>query len=150
MEKCLGVIPNSHKDVNSYNFNMKNNVVNLLCNKGDIILFNANLIHVGTLNQKDDNLRIQMKITHKEDIDSLSYFQNYNKVLKRENNLPFFMKHAHKNLSCMFPIMSNLTQNEIIETSGGSDKGANIGIFQKLYSLLFYGNSNFYDLPNAY
>jgi ectoine hydroxylase-related dioxygenase (phytanoyl-CoA dioxygenase family) len=150
MEKCLGVIPNSHKDVNSYNFNMKNNVVNLLCNKGDIILFNANLIHVGTLNQKDDNLRIQMKVSHKDDIEVLSYYENYNKVLNEDNKLPLSIRKIQKNFSCMFPIISNLTQKENIQSSRGTVNGANISIFQKIFSYLFYGNSNFYDLPNAF
>lgn len=52
MEKCLGVIPQSHKDVNSFNFNFTERVTNVVCNKGDIILFNANLIHVGALNSR--------------------------------------------------------------------------------------------------
>lgn len=148
-EKCLGVIPYSHTDVNSYNINF-NNVVNYLpCKKVDAILFNANLIHVGALNKKD-NLRIQMKISHKDDLESLSYFEDYNKILNQENNLPYIIKHTQKNLSCMFPFVSNLSQNEIINSSGGSDNGAKIGTFQKIFSYIFYGNSDFYDLPNAF
>ena len=148
-EKCLGVIPYSHYDVNSYNINF-NNVVNYLpCKKGDAILFNANLIHVGALNKKD-NLRIQMKISHKDDLEALSYYENYNKVLNQDNNLHYNIKHTQKNLSCMFPFVSNLTQDETINSSRGSDNGAKIGIFQKMFSYIFYGNSDFYDLPNAF
>lgn len=150
MDKCLGVIPSSHKNVNSYNINFHNSVMNLLCNKGDIILFNANLIHVGALNEKPDNLRIQMKITHKDDIELLSYYEDYNKVLDKNNELPFYLKKIQKNISCMFPGISNLTQSENIKSSRGTDNGANIGLFQKAFSYLFYGNSNFYDLPNAF
>lgn len=150
MDKCLGVIPSSHKNVNSYNINLNNSVLNLLCNSGDAILFNANLIHVGALNAKPDNLRIQMKLTHKDDIEVLSYYEDFNKVLDKDNNLPFMMKKIQKNASCMFPGISNLTQNENIKTARGSDNGANIGIFQKIFSYLFYGNANFYDLPNAF
>ena len=80
MEKCLGVIPTSHKDVNSFNVNPTNKVETLLCKKGDAILFNANLIHVGTIQSKDDHLRIQMKVTHREDIPTLSYYQDFNKI----------------------------------------------------------------------
>ena len=150
MDKCLGVIPSSHKNVNSYNINLNNSVLNLLCNSGDAILFNANLIHVGALNTKPDNLRIQMKLSHKDDIEVLSYYEDFNKVLDKDNNLPFMMKKIQKNASCMFPGISNLTQNENIKTARGSDNGANIGIFQKIFSYLFYGNANFYDLPNAF
>ena len=30
------------------------------------------------------------------------------------------------------------------------ESGIKIGLFQKIYLYLFYGNSNFYDLPNAF
>jgi hypothetical protein len=151
MEKCLGVIPQSHLDRNSYNINITDQVKNLVCKEGDIILFNANLIHVGTINaSKNDHLRIQMKVSHKEDLQVLSYYQNYNKVLKEENKLPTFLRNAQKNLSCMFPIVSNLTQKENIMSARGSDNGAQIPWFQKVFSYFFYGNSHFYDLPNAF
>jgi len=84
MEKCLGVIPKSHKGV--YTINIKNQVIHLACEKGDMIMFDANLIHVGALNQKDDNLRIQMKITHKDDRDVIDYYENYHKVMNQIDN----------------------------------------------------------------
>jgi len=149
MEKCLGVIPKSHKDKNDYNTNFGNAVVNLQCNTGDAILFNANLIHVGTFNEKNDYLRVQMKLAHKEDIKVLSYYQDYNKVLKIDNVLPRSLLQFQKNMSCMFPVVSNMTQYEIIKSSRGSDNGAQISVFQKIFSFLFYGNSNYYDLPNV-
>jgi len=145
MEKCLGVIPKSHHDINSFNYNHNDEVKNIICKKGDCILFNANLIHVGALNEKEDNLRIQMKITHKEDIKHLSFYNNYNKVQDQNNNLPFFLKKAQRKLSCMFPIISNYTKTEIKETVNGKE----ISLIQKIYSFLFYGNSNFYNLKNA-
>jgi ectoine hydroxylase-related dioxygenase (phytanoyl-CoA dioxygenase family) len=150
MEKCLGIIPNSHKDLNSYNVNLFENVVNIPCKKGDVILFNANLIHVGCINKKDDNLRIQMKVSHKDDIDKLQYYQNFNKILNKDNNLPVFLRKGQLQFSCMFPILSNLTQNENIRTARGSDNGVEVGLPQKTFSYLFYGNPDFYDLPNAF
>ena len=77
MKKCLGILPNSHTDKNAYNINLFQNVVNIPCKKGDVILFNANLIHVGCINKKEDNLRIQLKVSHKNDIDTLQYYQNF-------------------------------------------------------------------------
>lgn len=148
-EKCLGVVPNSHVYPHSFSVNFSNVVHYLPCKKGDAILFNANLIHVGALN-KQDNLRIQMKVSHKDDLQTLSYYQNYNKVLERENNVPFMLKHIQKNASCMFPFLSNLTQNENIRTARGTDNGVQIGMLQKIFSYLFYGNSEFYVLPNAF
>jgi len=149
MEKCLGVIPHSHKDVNSYNINFSDPVSHLVCKKGDIILFNANLIHVGALNSKDDNLRIQMKVTHKDDIEAIPYYNNYNKILNEDNNMPFLIRKAQRKLSCLLPIVSNLSQKEIQRTSGG-EGGKEISMFQKIFSSLFYGNSSFYNLPNAF
>jgi len=150
MEKCLGVIPKSHTSEYSHMVNFNNALENILCKKGDIILFNANLIHVGALNKKHDNIRIQMKVTHKDDIPVLSYFQDYNKILNKDNTMPHSVLSFQQNLSCMVPYISNLTQGEIIKSVRGSDNGATISTPQKIFSYLFYGNSNFYDLPNAF
>lgn len=150
MEKCLGVIPTSHKDVNSFNVNPTNKVETLLCKKGDAILFNANLIHVGTIQSKDDHLRIQMKVTHREDIPTLSYYQDFNKILKKDNTMPKELLQFQKNVSCMFPYVSNLTQSDNIQSARGTDNGEKVGLPQKVFSYCFYGNSDFYDLPNAF
>ena len=150
MEKCLGVIPQSHKHVNSFNFNFTENVTNVVCNKGDIILFNANLIHVGALNSRDDNLRIQMKITHKDDLDAIDFYNNYNKILNEDNNMPFYVRKLQQKLSCMFPVLSNYTQKEVQTSSEQSKTAKDISIAQKIYSYVMYGNSNFYNLPNAF
>jgi hypothetical protein len=150
MEKCLGVIPTSHLKKKSFSINITDQVMNIVCNPGDAILFNANLIHVGTINTKDDNLRCQMKLSHSEDIPLLGYYQNFNKVLNQPNELPLFLRHIQKRASCSLPIISDLTQSENIRTARGSDNGVDIGIFQQLFSYLFYGNKKFYDLPNAF
>jgi len=146
MDKCLGVIPKSHHDINSFNYNPEDQVVNLLCKKGDAILFNANLIHVGALNYKDNNLRIQMKVTHKDDIEAIPYYNNYNKILDQDNYMPFLLKKAQRKLSCMFPIIADVTQTEVQQNATGHDTS----IAQRIFSYVFYGNSNFYKLPNAY
>ena len=150
MDKCLGVIPQSHKDVNSFNFNFTEKVTNVVCNKGDIILFNANLIHVGALNSRDDNLRIQMKITHNDDLGAIDFYNNYNKILNEDNNMPFYVRKMQQKLSCMFPILSNYTQNEVQSSSEEAKTSKDISIIQKIYSYVMYGNSNFYNLPNAF
>ena len=149
MEKGLGVIPSSHKNVNSYNINLNNSLINIPCKMGDILLFNSNLIHVGGLNKNPDNLRIQMKLTHKDDIEHIAYYENYNKVLNKDNNVPFIFKKIQKNASCMFPGISNLTQSENVKMGNQNEK-TNLGLFEKLYSYIFYGNASFYDLPNAF
>jgi hypothetical protein len=147
IDKCLGVIPKSHLSPTNHAINLTNDLRNIECNKGDAIIFNANLIHVGTINPH--NMRIQMKITHKDDLETLNYYQNFNKVLNKENNISTPILRMQRNLTCMFPYMSNLSQNDNIKSARGTDNGAEITWGQKVFSRLFYGNKDFYDLPNV-
>jgi len=148
MDRCLSVIPKSHTHVDSYFTNFNGGLHTVLCNQGDAILFNANLIHAGCINEKDDHLRIQLKVSHRDDIPKLAYYQNYNKVLNESNSIPRYIRKLQKHISCMFPGVSNYTQQENISSARGSDNGAKIGYGQKLFSYLFYGNENYYDLKN--
>jgi hypothetical protein len=67
-QKCLSVYPESHTSWFSHFFNFVEPLTDISCGKGDIIIFNANLIHVGTILPDPDNLRIQLKATHRDDI----------------------------------------------------------------------------------
>ena len=149
MEKCLGVIPKSHIDPNSFGINLTNKVENILCSKGDVLLFNANLIHTGTINKLNNKLRIQMKVSHKDDISKLSYYSNYNKILKEENNVIYPIKKISQNLSCMFPIISNYTQNDIKKSKDIHDS-SDIPLSQKIFSYIIYGKKDYYNLPDAF
>ena len=91
-----------------------------------------------------------MKITHKDDFDTLNYYQNFHKVANQESHVPKHIQKLQRSLSCTFPVISDMTQNTNIQTSRGSDNGASIPPHQKVFSFIFYGNSNFYDLPNAF
>ena len=146
MEKCLGVIPESHKSKHSYAINLTNQVEHVACKKGDILLFDANLIHVGALNEKEDNLRIQMKITHNADVEILDYYEDYNKVLNQPNHLPKSMVKFQRDVSCMFPIVSTLTQNDAMKQSTLKTQSH----ISKAFSYVFYGNSDFYNLKTAF
>ena len=146
MEKCLGVIPTSHNNLNSFQVNISDPVKHIICSKGDVILFDANLIHVGSLNKKKDNLRIQLKITHKDDLEALTYYQNYNKVLNEDNHLPWFITHTQQKMSCLFPSIADLTQKDNINATIKEENNS----FQQWFSYLFYGNKNFYNLKNVF
>jgi len=150
MGKCLSVLPKSHQDPNSYFFNFTQTLTDIPCKKGDVLLFNANLIHVGTFNEKEDNIRVQLKVTHREDIKHILYYEDFNKVLNQENELPLVLRKAQRSLSCTFPGISDLTQGENIRTARGSDNGVTIGPGLQWFSYLFYGNKDFYNLPNAF
>jgi ectoine hydroxylase-related dioxygenase (phytanoyl-CoA dioxygenase family) len=152
MEKCLSVIPESHltENENSYWTNFTQPLYDILCKPGDAVIFNANIIHVGTFNKKDDNLRIQLKVTHKEDIDKIAYYENFNKVLNTDNKWPLTVRQIQRSVSCTFPGLSDLTQGENIRSARGTDNGINVGIMQQIFSYIFYGNADYYDLPNAF
>jgi len=150
MDKCLGVIPGSHKSLYKNAINLTDGVKDIICSAGDVILFNANLIHSGTIIEKDDNLRIQMKVSHPDDLEVLSYYKNYNKVLTKDNSIPKFMRKIQHGISCSFPGISDITQSENIKTSRGTVDGAEISTIQKLFSWIFYGRTDFYDLPNIF
>jgi len=150
MKKCLGVVPESHKVKGSYGFNLFDPIENIICKPGDMILFNANLIHVGTLVDKNDNIRIQMKVSHEDDIETLSYYENFNKVLEKDSNIPKPIRQIQMAASCAVPFISDMTQDINKDSARGTVEGAKIGTAQKLFSYMFYGNSTFYDLPNAF
>lgn len=111
MEKCLDIIPESHKSAQANLINITDYTESVICSKGDALLFNANLIHSGSLNKRQSNPRIQMKISHKVDREeTLGFFQQYNKVLNKESNHPKWAKNLQKHISCVAPVFSQLTQ----------------------------------------
>jgi len=150
MEKCLGVIPKSHLNKSSFMLNIKDPIMNILCNPGDAILFNSNIFHVGTMNEKDDHLRCQMKITHKEDLELLGYYQNFHKVMIQDNKVHPFIRHIQKRASCISPIISDLTSDENKRGARGSENGVKPGYLQQIFLYFFYGNKDYYDTPNVF
>lgn len=149
MDSCLDVIPKSHKSMFQHSVNWTDETKRIKCNPGSAILFNANLIHTGSFNKKPNNMRIQMKITHKDDFEAIKYYQNFNKYLNKENNVPESLRKIQKHVSCQLPVISDVTQNTNIKTARGTSHGAKIPFSQKIFSLIAYGNPNYYDLPDA-
>ena len=136
---CLGVIPGSH---DGRSLNLTEGLYSVVCSKGDMILFNANLVHAGMLGPKSDNIRIQMKMTHKDDRAVIDYYENFNKVAERDNTLPMSIKKVHQQLSCLAPALADLSQGEIRDSGTSTSK--------KVFSKIVYGDSGFYDLPDAF
>jgi hypothetical protein len=106
MGKCLDVLPESHQSM-KHNYNWTDYTQTILCGKGDALLFNANLVHNGSLTDREENMRIQMKLSHKSDLETLSFYNQYNKVLNpSEDTTPMFYKQVQKHVSCQFPVLS--------------------------------------------
>lgn len=139
MPKCLDVIPSSHMDPTSYQFNSTDHTQTLTCTPGDAILFNANLIHSGSLNQDENHLRIQMKLSHRDDLEVLRFYTNYNKVLNQENPSPYWVKATQKHISCQFPVIStylkDYDQNATTASSSSSSSFFS-GLFVDLENIL--------------
>ena len=148
MDKCLGIIPQSHQNRNQPIY-LPNSVQDVVCQKGDILLFDANIIHTGIILETPDNLRIQMKISHKDDISKLSYYTNYNKIMNESNTMPIAVQRMQQTASCMFPIISDYTQTDVKNTTN-YQTDSDIPFHQRVFSYLFYGKSNYYNLDNAY
>lgn len=62
-KKCLNVVKGSHKG-NSIDEVLKT----IKCKPGQAILFDAHLVHSGVYQDTQNNLKIQMKIAHRDDI----------------------------------------------------------------------------------
>jgi ectoine hydroxylase-related dioxygenase (phytanoyl-CoA dioxygenase family) len=125
MDRCLDIIPKSHVDVNKNLINITDITESVTCSKGDAILFDANLIHSGSFNKKEDNIRIQMKVSHINDIDkSLGFFQNYHKVLNKSKNNPLWRNKLEKHISCVLPGISQFTHKYDKNVNKDTDKNS--------------------------
>jgi len=139
MEYNLDVIPCSHKNT-TMDLYVTDTTKSIQCNKGDAILFDAGIVHSGSFNKNKNNKRIQMKITHKDDIESLNFYEKYNKILDKDINKSEYISRFEKYFSCQFPFISDVVNSEI--------KSDNQSYIKKLYSKIFYNNENFYKLPD--
>lgn len=134
MKSCIDVIPKSHKERNKIYITKSINSVP--CEPGQAILFDANLIHSGAINDKNDNKRIQMKVTHKDDLQNLKEFDKYYRVGDISKDTSMKTTLFYRRLSCFLPGISDLTAN-----------GKRIPEFiQKIFKKLVYGNVNNYKL----
>jgi len=139
MNKCLDVIPTSHKSKDAYNYNLTDYTQTVYCKQGDAILFNANLIHNGSLHETDNGyMRIQMKISNKVDHEVLNFYNNYNKMLNSENNTPNSIQYAQKHISCQFPAISSLIkQYDFNKDSNATATLQYSSIFANIFSNAF-------------
>lgn len=149
MDNNLDIIAGSHRHKFLPMINITDKTKTVHVKKGGLIIFDANLIHAGSYNKNPNNPRIQMKISHIDDLDSLRFYQNYNKYLDLDNKVSSVYQKIQKHFSCQFPFLSDLNQTKSIMTTQNNSSGEKIPWTQRLFSLLFYGRSDYYDLPNG-
>ena len=133
MGKCLDVIPESHLSM-KHNYNWTDYTQTVPCSKGDALLFNANLVHNGSLTERQENTRIQMKISHKSDLDTLSFYNQYNKVLNPVDTTPMLYKQIQKHVTCQFPVISQYVKQF---DNNKSDKEHPSSPFSSIFSSFF-------------
>jgi len=108
MDRCLDVIPGSHKG-KEHNVGITDHTQTVHCLTGDVLLFNANLVHSGSLNDGAFP-RVQLKVSHRDDHAKLDYYQDYHKVMNEEMGYSTAVQHLQKHLTCTFPVISEWTK----------------------------------------
>lgn len=135
MESCLDIIENSHKSIRYLPY-VVDFTKHVQCKVGDVLLFNSNLLHAGSINNTTNiNPRIQMKLCHKDDRKILNFYEKYSKIINEKNNASKFMQHLGRYISCQSP---NTTEIANYYVNGKSFKPPN------WFMNLFYGNTNFF------
>ncbi len=135
MERCLDVVDKSSQSQNGVF--LTDPTESVQCSPGGALLFDANLIHSGSINDKPNHKRIQMKLTHVEDLATIDYFNGYNKKLDSENKNPLFVSKMQKHFSCQLPVMSDMFKSSAAKP------------LEQMFSKIFYGNEKFYDLKSV-
>jgi hypothetical protein len=142
MKKCLDVTPGSHKHFGMYK---DDKTETFMCKPGSIILFDADLVHSGSLSDNKDNRRIQLKVCHKEDEQKLKFYDNYHKILDKPNVNSAFSKKIQKQLTCAYPLFSDLTQGNNKNYISGK-----MSETEKIFSKMFYSDKDYYKLEDAF
>lgn len=134
MENCLDVIDRSY--TKKYEMYAHDPTQSIKCNAGDAVLFEAGLTHAGSFNRNPNNLRIQMKLTHRDDFEALKFYTNYEKVLEKEPTNSETERRFWKHLTCQMPFWSDVGVNNTATYDSE---------FFKRWIGYFYGDSNFYN-----
>ena len=137
MDACLDVIPKSHKERRM--MYMTKSLESIPCKPGQAIIFDADLIHSGSINKHNDNKRIQMKIVHKDDLETLDFLNNYHKVGDATKETSLQNTLFYRKLSCTLPGISDLTKNG----------NALPPMLNSLYKKIVYGDEDNYKLKNV-
>jgi hypothetical protein len=82
-----------------------------------------------------------MKLSHYDDIENIQMYEQYNKTLNKNTQIPNSIVAFQKHMSCQVPLMADLTT-----TAENAEKES---VFSRMFSKVFYGDSNFYTLDNV-
>jgi hypothetical protein len=138
MDSCLDVIAGSHRRGDFINVSQP--LESVSCDPGQAILFNADLIHSGSINDSEDNhRRVQMKLIHKDDVGKIPQFDDYHKVVDASKSNSRWYTTFVRNASCTFTGVADAFKN-----------GENAPDFmKKVYKVIAYGGDDRYKLHNV-
>lgn len=144
MNNCLDIVPGSHKldNIGIYSYDMTKTYK---CKPGSIILFDANMVHSGSLDSQTPNRRIQFKIAHKDDFQALTFFDKYHKIVDKPNNNGQWSKQLQKHLSCQFPWVADITQGQNKNYIKGD-----LSLMDRFFSKILYSDPNYYRLEDVF
>jgi hypothetical protein len=145
MQDCLDVTPGSHKP-NDTGIYLYDKSQTFKCSSGSVILFDSGLVHSGSLGSSPNNRRIQLKVSCESDFQKLSYYQGYHKLMQKENTNPEWLKYIQKHFTSQYPLLADLTQGN----ASRDYIDGNLSWYQKLFSMAFYSDPNYYKLSDAW
>jgi len=108
MDRSIEVVDGSHRRFQS--MFLTDPTKSIKCKPGEAILFNSNLLHAGSINKKPNNLRIQLKFTHSDDMQKLEKFNNFHKVMNKTPIKSNIVKRFQKHLTCQCPLFDRGAQ----------------------------------------
>ena len=134
----LQVIPQSHNDNQWIYFTDKSK--KLYFKSGTAILFNANLLHSGSIvSGKVKRHCIQFKVIHKDDIQKMPWLQDFHVLINKPNNKSENLKYLEMKATMHFPIFMDMFQS-MIKTSFHEEKT----YLQKIISNMIFSDAEFY------
>ena len=102
-----------------------------------MLLFNANLLHAGSItNVHENNPRIQMKFTHKDDRKVLSFYENYTKIVDKDINTSKIRDNVIKHFTCQHPFAQEIA-NKVYNYDTNKKEAP------KWFLNLIYGNTSY-------
>jgi len=135
MKSCLDVVPGSHETTYRNNY-LIDNSKHIRCSVGDVLVFDSNLIHTGSIiNESEINPRLQMKLCHTSDREKLSFLEDYYKVLNDTSGNKVAMT-VSKHLSCQYPV--SYINNTMKSTA-----------FENTFKLFAYGKKDALQIKDA-
>jgi hypothetical protein len=106
IDGCLDIVEQSHEQSQVLNFKK---LKSIQCVPGQAILFDADMIHSGSLKAGEESTRIQLKLHHKDDVFP-KYLEKMHQTLDASKDNASTSTLA-RSISCTIPVIPDLVKN---------------------------------------